>query len=139
LDGSPGGSGGPPGWPPGRLGSATGAPLLGLGQGPELLQPGPPQVLEHHPQGSQLLGPGPVQAPAPVPAARDQAGFGQDPEMLGDAPEGDVEAGRDVTGRPLPVPDQPQDLLAAGLGDGPEGRGAHGGGVIGAAKMWARG
>jgi hypothetical protein len=41
--------------------------------------------------------------------------------VLGDGPEGDVEAGRDVAGRPLLVPDQPQDLPAAGLGDGPEG------------------
>ena len=45
--------------------------------------------------------------------------------MLGDGAEGDVEAGRDLAGGPFPVPDQPQDLLAAGLGDGPEGGDAH--------------
>ena len=78
--------------------SATGTPLVGLGQGSQLLQPGLPEVLEHGPQRTEVLASGPVQAPPAVPANRDQAGVAQHPQVLGDGPEGDVEVGGDVGG-----------------------------------------
>jgi hypothetical protein len=60
------------------------------------LEAGPPRLLEHGPQRAEPLGSCPAQAPPAVPADLDQAGVGQHPQVLGDGPEGDVEAGRDV-------------------------------------------
>src|SRR5437879_774763 len=81
-----------------------------------------PETVEEAPRVGEPFGAGAVQSGRTFAAFGDQPGLAQDTQVLGDVWPADVEARGDFAGRPLAVPDESQDVLAAGFGDGFEER-----------------
>jgi hypothetical protein len=83
-----------------------------------------PHPLELAGQRAQAFAPGAVQPPLAVAPADDEAGVGERTQVKRDGAKGDVGHRRvDVAGRDFAVPDQPEDFLPPGAGNGREDRG----------------
>jgi hypothetical protein len=83
----------------------------------EGLQPVAPEVFEEGLQVGQAFGARPVEAPGAVASFVHEPGLLQDGQMLRDRGPRDVEVRGDLAGGELVVPDEPEDLPAARLGD----------------------
>ena len=106
-------------WIESRYGSAARISLHGLLQAPEARGP---EVGEEGIEGFEACRVHDVEPALAIPPNVDQAGSGQDLEMLGYRLLCDVEVLPDLARRARLIPDQPQHRLAAGLGQGAQHR-----------------
>src|SRR5215831_15004602 len=110
-------------WTESRYGSAARIGLHRLLQAPEARRP---EVGQERVEGLQACRVHDVEAAFALPPNVDQAGFGQDLEMLRYRLLGDVEVPADLSCRARLVADQSEHRLAAGLGQGTQhGLAAH--------------
>jgi hypothetical protein len=97
--------------------------FVGLGEAFEREELGAPhglEVLGERPEGGFV---GDVEVLSSLLSHRDESGVAEDAEVLRDGAEGDVDVGGDVAGGSFLVPDELEDFLSPGLGDGGEGLG----------------
>ena len=101
--------------------AGPGGGLVGFGEGLEVRERRVPGRLEPLAEQTHLPAARGVVAKAPLLAPRDETGGLEDAQVLRDGPEAHVGIGAmDLARRPLPVPDEPQDLAASRGGEGVE-------------------
>ena len=100
--------------------------MVGFGKTLQAIEAAGPELVEEPAQLGHPGVVGPVEVPGAVAPVEDELRLTQDAQVLGDRRPGHVlEPGGDHGGGELVGPDDPEDLAAAGLGQGLEG-GVHG-------------
>lgn len=120
------------------VGRGGGAALFGLGHVLEGGQSAEPHLFERDGEGAEGGLVERVDLAATVTATLDEAGVEQNGEVLADGGERNGHVGREIAGGALGVPEQPHEFLAAGLGEGGNGRGSGHENILAKAKMLSR-